>query len=310
MKYVGDLITEVRRDTRNDDVPASGEQVGISTEDFLRYINFAQEKCQAIAISAKSTKFNTVKEISLTAGTYQYTIPDRVYLEEHILNVEYSPTGLTRDYYELREATLSKRDDNPGSPAFYIRQGSAILLFPVYNGSGGKVRVVYDRAVDALELRRGTIASRTLTSTALTALTLSTTGDDTDALARAQYLCVNDAYGNVLMYNIPITSYNSSTGVVTLNSFTFQSGETAPVGAYVTVGEYTTTHGKLNTLCERYMAQYTEYKIFRRDSSTDAQSARDDMRETLKEISLSYLETPRDECEIQIDNSDLMVGVW
>jgi hypothetical protein len=34
------------------------------------------------------------------------------------------------------------------------------------------------------------------------------------------------------------------------------------------------------------------------------------MRETLKEISTSYAETPRDEVDISIDNPDLMVGIW
>ena len=58
------------------------------------------------------------------------------------------------------------------------------------------------------------------------------------------------------------------------------------------------------------MAQYASYKILRRDSSSDASQEREDMRETLKEISTSYAETPRDEVDISIDNPDLMVGIW
>lgn len=312
MKYVGDLITEVRRDTRNSDIPTSTEEVGIVTNDFLRYINFAQEKCQSVAISFKSTKFQNVVEISLVSGTQQYTIPDRVYLEEHILNMEYSNSGLARDYYEIREKATSYRNDQSGTPYYYIRRGSSFLLCPIYNSSGAKVRVTYDRAVDSLDTRRGTILSHTASATALTALSLSTTGDDTDAMALAQYLCVNDAFGNVTMYNIPITGYDSTTGVVSIlgGSFTFTAGESVTDGSYVTIGQYTTTHCKLNALCERYLAQYAEYKIFRRDSSSDQQEAKNDMKETLKEIGLSYQETPRDEAEIQIDNRDLMVGVW
>lgn len=312
MKYVGDLITEVRRDTRNEDIPTTGSEVGISTEDFLRYINFAQEKCQAIAISAKSTKFQTSKEISLVNGTIEYPVPDRVYLDEHILDVKYSNSGLARDYYEIRERSLSQRVDYAGSPCFYIRKGGSVLLCPIYNSSGAKARVTYDRAVDSLDIRRGQITDSLTAAGFLAGLTLDPDTDDADALARAQYLCINDAFGNVLMYNIPVTSYNSSTGVVAIKdeSFLYQAGETAPVGAYVTVGEYTTTHSKLNHLCERYMSQYSEYKIFRRDSSNDATQAKEDMRETLKEIQVSYQETPRDECEVQVDNPDLMVGVW
>lgn len=313
MKYVGDLITEVRRDTRNEDIPTPDTQVGISTEDFLRYLSFAQEKCQAIAVSAKSTKFNAVKEISLVASQIEYRIPDRVYLDEHILNVEYSHSGQARDYYELREQTLSKRDDNYGCPAFYIRRGGGVLLCPVYNSSGAKARITFDRAVDNLDIRRGSVLSSLTSNGILAALTIDPDTDDADAISRAQYLCINDAFGNVTMYNIPIVGYNSSTGVVAIanTSFTYQEGETVDIGSYVTVGEYTTTHSKLNHLCERYMSQYAEYKIFRRDSSNDSNEAKADMRETLKEISTSYAETPRDECEIQIDNPDLMLGgVW
>lgn len=310
MKYVGDLITEVRRDTRNEDVPTPTHQVGIATDDFLRYINFAQEKCQSVAIAAKSTKFNTVVEINLVSGQGEYEIPDRVYLDEHILNVEYSHSGLDRDYIEIRERSLSSRIDAPGTPYFYIRHGAAVLLCPVYNSAGAKVRITYDRAVDSLDVRRGEISSHADTGTAITAITLDTSSDDADALGSAQYLCVNDAFGNVLMYNIPITGYDSSTGVVTLlgGSFTYESGETCPDGAYVTVGQYTTTHSKLNQLCERYMSEYSEYRIFRRDSSDDSKEAKENMRETLIEIDRSYRETPRDECEIQVDNPGLMLG--
>jgi hypothetical protein len=312
MKYVGDLITEIRRDTRNEDVPTGSEQVGISTEDFLRYLNFAQEKCQAIAISAKSTKFQAVKEIALQPGVAQYPIRDRVYLEEHILDVMYSDTGQARNYYKIPERALSQRIDYPGTPNFYIRRGGSVILCPLYNSLGAKIRVTYDRAVDSLDIRRGTVIDATIISNALINLQLDIDTDDADALSRAQFVCINDAFGNVTMYNIPVIGYNASTGILAIKdtSFAFQAGETASVGSFVTVGQYSTTHSKLNHLCERYMAQYAEYKIFRRDSSNDANAARDDMRETLREISISYSETPRDEGEIQINNPDLMVGVW
>lgn len=312
MKYVNDLIAEVRRDTRNEDVPTDSAQVGIATNDFLRYINQGQEKCQAVAISAKSTKFNTTKIIPLVNGTVQYEINDRVYLDEHILNVEFSPTGLDRDYYDLREKSLSRRDDSPGIPEFYIRRGNSLLICPAYNASGGTIRVTFDRAVDTLDIRRGTITVATTSATAITALTLDASSDDADALATAQFLCINDQFGNVTMYNIPITGYNATTGVVSIlgSSFTFASGESAAVGDYVTVGKYTTTHCKLNDLCERYLQQYSEYRIFRRDSADDASESKNDMKETMKEISASYTEAPRDEVDIQIDNEDLILSIW
>lgn len=312
MKYIGDLITEVRRDTRNEDVPTAGSEVGIATDDILRYANYAQEKCQATAISAKSTKFRTTKEITLVAGNGEISINDRVYLEEHILNVRFFPSSSDRDWYDLTEIPLSQRNDNPGNPCNYIRKGRNLILCPAYNSSGAKVKATYDRAVDSLDIRRGQITDYLAAAGFLVGLTLDVDSDDAEALARAQYLCINDAFGNVTMYNIPIVGYNETTGVVAVKdtSFQYQTGETVAVGSYVTVGEYTTTHGKLNHLCERYMAQYMEYKMFRRDSSNDANAARDDMRETMKEIKENYAETPRDDADITVSNSELMVGVW
>jgi hypothetical protein len=308
VKYIGEIIEESRRDTRNEDIPTSNEQVGISTEDFLRYANFAQEKCFSVIIAAKSTRFEVPKVIDLVVDQMEYDIEDNVYLGESVKNVEYSNSGLDRDYHEIREVSLSRRSDESGHVTNYIRHAGGLIFTPKNNVSGAKVRVVYDRMVDTLDLRRGTVTDRTISSTALTTLTLDTTTHDADALERAQYLCVNDAYGNVTMYNIPITSYDSATGVVTLDSFTFDTGETCAVGSYVTVGEYTTTHSKLNKICEKYIAQYMEYKIFRRDSSEDQKAAKEDMRESIGEIAQAYADNPRDECDIQIDNEALMLG--
>ena len=311
MKYVGDLIDEIRRDTRNEDEPTSTQQVGISSEDFLRYGNFGQEKCFALIMAAKSTAYEASKIISLVVGQMIYAINDNVYLNENIKNVEYSNSGLDRDYGEIREISLSRRSDEDGHVTNYIRHAGGLILTPKNNVSGAKVRVTYDRAPDRIELRRGAISVATASATELTALTLDTSTHDTTALARAQYLCINDALGNVTMYNIPITSYDPVTGVITLSPFTFEEGETADVGSYVTVGKYTTTHSKLNYLCERYIAQYMEYKIFRRDASAeDQRAAKEDMRETLLEIAQAYADAPRDEVDIQIDNADLILGEY
>ncbi len=312
MKYIGDILTDVRRDTRNEDVPTDSSQVGISTEDFLRYANYAQEKCQAIAISAKSTSFQKVIELPAIASTATYAIEDNLYLGEHILNVEFSSTGLARDYLEIRERPLSAMNNGLGYPYYYIRRGGSIILNPTPSFSTGKIRITFERQLDRLDIRRGVIASHTTLSGQLTALTIDTASDDATALGSAQFLCINDAFGNVTMYNIPIASYNAATGVVAIkdSAFTYADNETIADGSYVTVGKYTTTHSKLNQLCQRYIEQYTAYKIFGRDSSSDKDEVRSDMRETLSEIQRSYQEMPRDEAEIFIDNKDLMVGIW
>lgn len=316
MKYVGDLIEEVRRDTRNEDIPTSDEQVGIATNDFLRYANFALEKAFAIILATKPTAYEASSVIDLVVGQMEYTIPDRVYLNESIKDVKYSDSGEERDYQEIREISLSRRSDKDGIVQNYIRHAGKLVLTPKNTKSGAKVKVVYDRQPDSLDTRRGVISGHSIFNGQLEAagFTLDTSTADAEALARAQYLCVNDSFGNVTMYNIPIDSYDSTTGIITLRdgvNYTFADGESMADGDYVTVGEYTTTHCKLNSIVERYIAQYVEYRIFRRDSADDAKASKADMDETLAELRAAYADVPKDEVDIQIDNSELMLqGEW
>lgn len=312
MKYVGDLIDEVRRDTRNEDEPTSTEQIGISDEDFLRYGNFALEKAFAIIIATKPTAYEASKIIDLVVGQMEYTIPDRVYLNESIKDVKYSNSGEDRDFHEIREISLSRRRDVDGVVRNYIRHAGQLIFTPKNNIAGAKVKVTYDRQPDSLDLRRGQISSHSIYQGQLEAagFFLDTSTVDAAALARAQYLCVNDSFGNVTMYNIPIDSYNATTGEITLKdgvNFTFADGESIADGDYVTVGQYTTTHCKLNQIVERYIAQYIEYRIFRRDSADDAKQSKQDMDETIAELRLAYADVPKDEVDIQIDNQSIML---
>jgi len=311
MKYVGDQITVVRRDTRNEDVPTAASQVGIETADILRYLNYAQERLQSLILVSSPQTFQAEKIISLVIDQEAYTISDRVFAGERIVNVEYSPTGDISNYYEIFERALSYRNTyNQTNPTFYIRRNGQILLNPIPNQATGKIRVTYERQLDTTDIRRGQIDVITLSSTQLTALTLDIATDDDVALEAAQYLCINDKYGTVKMYNIPITSYNDTTGVVTLPAFTFASGETGAVDNYVTVGQYTTTHSKLHDICERYLETYAAMKVFKRDSSSDAADFARDLDAMESDIIRTYQEADKDEKDIQISNESLMLGGW
>ena len=79
-----------------------------------------------------------------------------------------------------------------------------------------------------------------------------------------------DADGNVKMRNIPIDSIDSTTGVVTMDPFTYADGEDVDAEDYVTVGRYTTTHSPLVDDFARYLSEYVSRRILFKDSSADA----------------------------------------
>lgn len=313
MKYVGDQITECRRDTNNTDVSTT---TGISTEDFLRYLNFAQENLQGLILQTNPSTFQSQQILSLVANQEAYSITDNIYLGERIVQVEFSYDGTVRNYYKLSEYPLTRRNTYPTAswPDGYIRRSGEILMVPTPAVGQGTLRVTYERQLDRLETRRGTITSRTIGSGAITALALDTATDDATALATAQYLCVNDKYGNVTMYNIPISAYDSGTGAVTIQggTFTYGTGETAAVGDYVTVGRYTTTHSKLKDPCERYIQAYCNWVILGRDtaSQSKAQYYVTQMEEIKAELVRSYQEADKDGGDINISNMELMLNRW
>lgn len=304
MRYIGKIVDTVRERTSNDTFTEDATRTttaGISTNLILEFLNEAQEHLQASIVSLYPEEFTGQKIVSVTASTEAITVPDNVFINNKIIAVEYSHTGLVADYERLPQKTLIERDTSTAvDPSFYIRRGAELLLNPIPTTTRGTVRITYYRALDRLEVRRATISARTLTATQLTALTLSTTGDYATDLQSADFLCVNDKNGVVTMYNIPITSYDPSTGVVTLSAFTFASGETAAVSDFVTIGQYTTTHSKLPWTCERYLKLYAQLRTLKKDSSDDALLEDHDLTRMEESILTAYATVDEDLHEIPI----------
>lgn len=301
-RYIGELIEEVRRDAENEDTSS------ISSEDFLRYFNYGQQELQALILAEKATIFQEVVDIDLVVNQAEYTIPDNVWLGESIVDVKVSQSSDERDLVEIREISESRRSFDTGAPKAYTRRAGKIYLTPVPDRSQGFLRVVYERELDSLDLRRGTIEAVTVAAGSITAntLDLDVATDDATRLGAVadKYLCVCDKDGAPTAYNIPFTSYNSSSGLFTHLIHALGTGEAVAVGDYVTVGKYSTTHlTKLNSkIVERYLQLYVGLKIFRRDSNNDASEQADELASLKKQIVESYQSIREDEGEIQIDD--------
>lgn len=311
MKYIGDLITESRRDTNNTDT------TGISTEDFLRYANYAQDRLFGLILQTSPMSFQATKEISLVADQEAYTILDNVYLGERIVMVEYSPTGLTRDYYKIYEVGLSYRDNYPQPrPVNYIRQNGQVLLRPIPSAASGTIRVTYERDLDDVGTRRGQVnGTPSGTTIDLTHGTFGAPSTSDEALfVKDAYICISDGFGNVMLRNGIISSYNAGTDAITLaaNASTYLVGSYTLANladGYLTVGQYTTTHSNLKNPCERYLVAYMNWKILGRDTAGAAKSKVFEAEVELieKELIQSYQLPDKDEDSIQIENPDLLL---
>lgn len=311
--YIGDLITEVRNDTENEDF--SGTE-GISTEDFLRYMNYGLFRLQGLLVQNNTTLFRRRVDLSVLPNQADYEISDHVYLKENLHGVHYSQDGNEANFREIREIADSYQNFNKGSSVnSYIRRGGKLILSPLpsVGSPNALLRVAYDRQLDRLDLRRGQVTDVTITAGVVDAdtLELDTATDDPDRIngRTDKYLCVCDKNGNVKAYNIPYTLYDDGTGAFTHASHTLATGETIDVGDYVTVGKYTNTHEVVidRPDLERYLQLYAVIKIFGRDSSNDMQDAKDEFRAVEQEIVESFRMIIKDEGNIQISDRDILI---
>ena len=270
MRRIEQLITASRRATSNLDF---GENAGVQDEEFLQAFNDAQEEIQTLINTLFPTILVKQKTFSASVNVDTYNIPSDAFMGTRIENLEYSSTGLTDNFYVLKKGAPKERiNGEAGNPSFYIRQGTQIIVQPPPQ-SGGLFRILYQRTIPVLDKRRATVLSAALDTSArtITSLYLDTTVElDDAALTEQNYITIVDKNGVVKMQGIPVDSINTGTGQVNVSAgFIYESGETIAAGDYAVRGKYSSTHSQLPDLCEKYLLEYCNMRIFVRDSSTD-----------------------------------------
>lgn len=291
-RLVDRLITQVRRQTENEDVTAT---TGITDAEFLQYLNDAQHRLQSIITAKHQTVFVEEKILDVTVDTEAYAIPDDALMENKLITVEYSPSGAAEDYYHLEQTTMKRRDTAvQGFPVQYIRRSGQILLQPRPQ-QAGLLRVNFVKRIWELDKRRGVVSVAVTNNTARTITTLELDPSsanpalDTASLEEHDYLCVVDRDGNMKMQNIPFDSIDAATGVVTVSSgYTFEEGESIAAGDYVVGGKDTSTHTELPQMCERYLLAYCGWKILKRDSSVDFAEQQAELLQMEQDIVTSF----------------------
>lgn len=301
MRYVSHLIDDVRASTENNDF---SDTIGIKDSEFLRFLNDGQFRIQNLIVQQHPSVFLTEYTTSVVGSQEAYSLPHNIYMGNKVTQVEFNSNSSGQQYfYPLKPGSLFERNSgSKGHPVKYIRKSGQILLVPVPQSSVGQLKINYVHKLPKLDLRRGSVASVTLTSDAISSLFLNVSTDavDTTELAKFTRVSIVDEEGNVKMPNIKVTNVDGSTGEVTVDpAFTFQSGETIEVGDYIVGGNYSSTHSQLDDMVERYLIAYATLKIFQRDSNiTDLPVQQNILLAMEDEIIAAYQEISDDIVEI------------
>lgn len=306
-KYIGDIITEQREDTRNTDVEA------IADSRFLRYNQYAQDKIFSYVSLSYSWAFEKTILVDPVIDQEEYTINDNLAFGTRINNVEYSinndanflPLSVTPDRYtQLLDA---------GRPRFYKRRQGSVLIEPIPKTTQGKFRFTYERALDKLALRVGRINGAPSSTT----INLNYTGEEPTTANEAlfvenTYVCISDAFGTPLLYNGIISSYDAGTNVLTLTADVedyLVTGKTLAdlADAYVTLGKYTCTHSSLPNEAENYFIEWVCRKLYNVDDSNQFKNTDQLLKEIMDAIIASFKFSDKARKSFPVHDFDAMI---
>lgn len=302
------LLDEAKSATEN---TSSTSDTGVPDSEYIRAFNDAQVKIQSAILLQNPKILKKEKLITAVALQEAIDLPSDVFGTTRIEKVEYSSTSNQSDYYELKSAETEERQSGQnGMPSYYIRQNSQLLIQPAPQ-QAGTFRITYERVLPKLDIRRGRVQAVTLDTVNLQISNLELdpttfTSDDVELLNKYEFICVVSKLGTIKMKNIPITDVNSSSGAVTVDTFTYESGETIAVGDYVVAGSYSTTHSELPDICERYLLKFTEWRILKRDSSNDSMESNKELDDMLADIMATYARSDKAVHTVPIIDTEFM----
>jgi hypothetical protein len=281
MRRVSLLIDDIRRSVESQLAVGGG---GISDEEILAYLNSAQYQLYCAIVQKNPDLLLIDESIDIVANQESYDLPSDTHLGTSIRHVWYKYGSGDNDYMKLsQQDTATRRSDLLGDPAYYYeRQGSTILLTPTPTLSiTGGLRVTYQKQLRRLDIRRGLVDSVGKTSTTLNTVTCDLApslskdsalpANGLRLLPNADYICIIDKSGAEVLNSIPIDSYDSTTGIITVSSgYTTVLTGVDLNGHYVVVGANSTDNCDFpDETVERYLFIYARMELLRRQGNPD-----------------------------------------
>lgn len=306
MRRVEQLISIARELSQNQNYDANS---GISQKAFVQYLKNGHSTMVRNFINAKSKVLLKQSTSNVVAGQEEYDYPSDIWLQK-IDTLEWSSNGSNDDWIVLEKVVTKERLTSQGSgyPFGYITNESGVVLSPALDS--GVLRFNYIRKPNSPEKRSGKISAVTLAGGALTALTVDVSEASFDAsyIGQDYFLCIVDPKtGAQKMKDVSYDSVDSSTGVFTLSSHTYESGETAAVGDYITIGKHTANSPEFGDEVEDFLIQYMVYSAKFGDASKWTNEAKKQMNQLLGEIIESYSSPTADVSGIPILNTDYLM---
>jgi hypothetical protein len=290
------LINQSRRATENEDL------AGIKTIEFEQYMNNAQDRLQSLIHTAhpESDFFAAQGFISLTSGQDAYNLQvlkdengnnfnSRILAFNSVILVERTEGNA---YFPLKFISSKERRTGYG---YFLRNQEILIAPPATGNFPDGIRLTYAKKLRDLGIRRGQITS-------LSPLTITALGDATD-LNDTDWLTIVDKDGVAKVDDVEMGGWNPGTGVITTST----DVSAAAIGDYVVYGEYSTTHCELPDICERYLLEFCNMKIFLRDSSGDANAQVALVKSMENDILELFKDNTGDVVHVPISSTDYMI---
>lgn len=303
MRRIEHLIKQIRRQTDNEII---GADDGISKNELVWYINEAQTTLQEAIIGTYRKAFSTTAFIDAVDGQEEYSLPEYTFAGQNVIKIDYSPDGQTKNYLPVGKVEYVEQRSIAGTPQFYILSGNKVLFNPIPDKSvTNGFRVVYNKMLPNLDVRRSTVKAKTEVGATLTALTLEPTFPEfsVDDWADDDWLTIVGADGTIKCSKVAYTAI-SALGVLTMPVHAYTTGESVTVGDYVVPGKRATTHSELPDNAERYIVAYAVWKVLKRDSSNDSKEHVQELEMLANSVVDAYAAAAQDVTRIPIINTD------
>jgi len=264
---IDQLASKIRRYTGTQsyvDSATGVSQVGLQTQSIVDSLNEALQSLHAIIYNVAPGFFIKTDNIDVVLNTEQYTLPDDVYLVTSVLLVEYLYS--TGNYIPLKKNAKNKRAPTnvTGIPYGYIQHYNKLLLNPLPSQSiTDGLRVTYEYTIPEVDIRRGKISAYDSASNPTSITITENTGANLafGSDGPPEYISVVDKDGTIQMDSIFVSSYSSSSGVLTV-SVSASAGEAIAAGDYVVVGKYASSHPQIPIMCQQYLIDSAIYNIY------------------------------------------------
>lgn len=306
MKTVEELITRVRRETRNSTSSSASLVAGNSIDDaeIVDMLQDAQELCQELISGVFSRLFEKTITYTVTNGTTEYTLPTDVLLSTRVASVEFSYNGDEAHYYNLLPVDIRERESDSQATRrvySYTRSANKIILMqkPTQTGS---LRVVHEEALPRLDVAKITGASGAVVTDVFTGSWPASPAAhaDVDSWSVGQAITLlNSADNSILVENGLITAIDTGARTISLNlaglTYTEADIDTAGTNATISLIEGGRSNvSQLPNACEKFLSSYSVMSLFERDGSKLATAAARRYARVAESLLKAYIQEDRD----------------